>query len=187
MRKIFVLLFLSVVSYAFSARVKDKQPYPGGKFTIYRLTLKDKKGTEGSLKHPEYYLSAKALQRRQRQGLTVDSTDLPISATYLQRLKSQKVEVIGKSKWNNTVLVKTTDDAVLKQLEADNAEVGAVGKASVDRLADSRDGVQLSIFQLDDPVLSQIRDEILHLDIDHLTPMDALNKLNDIKKILLGR
>ncbi len=116
MRKIFVLLFLSVVSYAFSARVKDKQPYPGGKFTIYRITLKDKKGTEGSLYHPEYYLSAKALQRRQRQGLTVDSTDLPISATYLQRLRSQKVEVIGKSKWNNFVLVKTTDDAVLKQL-----------------------------------------------------------------------
>lgn len=49
------------------------------------------------------------------------------------------------------------------------------------------DGMQMSLFQLDDPVLSQIRDEILHLDIDHLTPMDALNKLNDIKRILNGK
>ena len=78
-------------------------------------------------------------------------------------------------------------NAVLKQLEAYNAEVGAVGKASVDRLADSRDGVQLSIFQLDDPVLSQVRDEILGLDINNLTPVEALNKLNDIKKIVTGK
>lgn len=48
-------------------------------------------------------------------------------------------------------------------------------------------GVQLSFFQLDDPVLSQIRDEILRVDIDNLTPMAALNKLNDIKKILTGK
>ena len=48
-------------------------------------------------------------------------------------------------------------------------------------------GVQLSMFQLDDPVLTQIRDEILHLDVDRLTPLEALNKLNDIKRILRGR
>ena len=76
---------------------------------------------------------------------------------------------------------------ILKQLEADNAEVGSVGKPSVERLADSRDGMQLSIFQLDDPVLSQVRDEILGLDINNLTPVEALNKLNDIKKIVTGR
>jgi DNA mismatch repair protein MutS len=78
-------------------------------------------------------------------------------------------------------------NVVLKQLEADNAEVGAVGKTNVDRLADTRDGMQLSIFQLDDPVLSQVRDEILGLDINNLTPVEALNKLNDIKKIVTGR
>ncbi len=50
-----------------------------------------------------------------------------------------------------------------------------------------KDGVQLSFFQLDDPVLSQIRDEILGLDINNLTPVEALNKLNEIKKILMGR
>lgn len=75
---------------------------------------------------------------------------------------------------------------ILKQLEADNAQVGSAGKPNVENVA-TTDGMQMSLFQLDDPVLSQIRDEILHLDIDHLTPMDALNKLNDIKRILNGK
>ena len=75
---------------------------------------------------------------------------------------------------------------ILKQLEADYAQVGSAGKPNVENVA-TTDGMQMSLFQLDDPVLSQIRDEILHLDIDHLTPMDALNKLNDIKRILNGK
>ena len=75
---------------------------------------------------------------------------------------------------------------ILKELEADNAQVGSVGKAAVERLDQSREGVQLSFFQLDDPVLTQIRDEILGLDVNNLTPVEALNKLNDIKKILKG-
>ena len=72
---------------------------------------------------------------------------------------------------------------VLKQLEKDNQGVStsAVGKTV------SNDGYQLSFFQLDDPVLSQIRDEILNLDVNNLTPIEALNKLNDIKKILKGK
>ncbi|RKW59760.1 MAG: DNA mismatch repair protein MutS [Prevotella sp.] len=75
---------------------------------------------------------------------------------------------------------------VLKQLEADNAQVGSVSKPSLKHLDESREGLQLSLFQLDDPVLCQIRDEILHLDVNHLTPVEALNKLNDIKKIVGG-
>jgi DNA mismatch repair protein MutS len=54
---------------------------------------------------------------------------------------------------------------------------------SVDQIAPTREGLQLSFYQLEDPVLKQIRDEILHLDIDNLTPVQALNKLNEIKKI----
>ena len=77
-------------------------------------------------------------------------------------------------------------NVILKELEADNAQVGSVGKAAVERLDQSREGVQLSFFQLDDPVLTQIRDEILGLDVNNLTPVEALNKLNDIKKILKG-
>ena len=75
---------------------------------------------------------------------------------------------------------------ILKELEKDNSQVGSVGKAAVEHLDQSRDGMQLSFFQLDDPVLSQIRDEILGLDVNNLTPVEALNKLNDIKKIVKG-
>lgn len=77
-------------------------------------------------------------------------------------------------------------NVILKQLENDNSQVGNVGKP-LGEVANSREGMQLSFFQLDDPVLSQIRDEILGLDINNLTPLEALNKLNDIKKIVSGR
>ena len=77
-------------------------------------------------------------------------------------------------------------NVILKQLESDNAQVGTVGKPTAE-IAQSREGMQLSFFQLEDPVLSQIRDEILGLDINNLTPMEALNKLNDIKKIVGGK
>jgi len=77
-------------------------------------------------------------------------------------------------------------NVILKQLEADNAQVGKVGKPTTE-IAQSREGMQLSFFQLDDPVLCQVRDEILGLDINNLTPVEALNKLNDIKKIIKGK
>ena len=77
-------------------------------------------------------------------------------------------------------------NVILKQLEADNASVGTVGKPTAE-IAQSREGMQLSFFQLDDPVLSQVRDEILGLDVNNLTPLEALNKLSDIKKIVSGR
>ena len=77
-------------------------------------------------------------------------------------------------------------NVILKQLEADNASVGTVGKPTAE-IAASREGMQLSFFQLDDPVLCQVRDEILGLDVNNLTPLEALNKLNDIKKIVGGK
>ena len=77
-------------------------------------------------------------------------------------------------------------NVILKQLETDNASVGTVGKPTAE-IAQSREGMQLSFFQLDDPVLCQVRDEILGLDVNNLTPIEALNKLNDIKKIVSGK
>ena len=76
-------------------------------------------------------------------------------------------------------------NAILKQLESENAQVGKT--AATKGIAEQRNAMQLSFFQLDDPVLCQIRDEILGLDINNLTPVEALNKLNDIKKIVSGR
>ena len=79
-------------------------------------------------------------------------------------------------------------NVILKELEKDNEGVGQAGKPSTaERLAKHEDGVELSFFQLDDPVLRQIRDEIIGLDINNLTPVEALNKLNEIKRIVTGR
>lgn len=78
-------------------------------------------------------------------------------------------------------------NTVLKELEQDNAEVGAAAKPNTAKIAAHRKGMELSFFQLDDPILTQIRDEILELDVNNLTPVEALNKLNDIKKILKGK
>jgi DNA mismatch repair protein MutS len=77
-------------------------------------------------------------------------------------------------------------DHILKELETDNRKKGISSKPLAE-VSETRGGMQLSFFQLDDPVLCQIRDEILNLDINSLTPIDALNKLNDIKKIVRGR
>ena len=86
----------------------------------------------------------------------------------------------------NTKGMLGTANVILKQLEAENASVGSVGKPTTE-IAASREGMQLSFFQLDDPVLCQVRDEILGLDVNNLTPLEALNKLNDIKKIVSGK
>jgi len=85
-------------------------------------------------------------------------------------------------------------NTILKQLESEassvgrsqGGKVGAVGKPTAE-IAQSREGMQLSFFQLDDPVLCQVRDEILGLDVNNLTPIEALNKLNDIKRIVTGK
>ena len=77
-------------------------------------------------------------------------------------------------------------NVILKELESENAQVGTVGKPTAE-IAQSREGMQLSFFQLDDPILCQVRDEILGLDVNNLTPLEALNKLNEIKKIVSGK
>ena len=76
-------------------------------------------------------------------------------------------------------------EQILAQLESSNGKGEIKGVAP--EIADTREGMQLNFFQLDDPVLSQIRDEIINLDVNNLTPLEALNKLNDIKKILKGK
>lgn len=74
---------------------------------------------------------------------------------------------------------------ILKQLESENRQNG-IAKPTAE-IASSRGGMQLSFFQLDDPVLSQVRDEILQVDINNLTSVEALNKLNEIRKIITGK
>ena len=77
-------------------------------------------------------------------------------------------------------------NTILKQLESDNRQQGISGKPLTE-VSENRSGMQLSFFQWDDQILCQIRDEILNLDVNNLTPIEALNKLNDIKKIVRGK
>ena len=78
-------------------------------------------------------------------------------------------------------------EQILHQLEHENRQTGTAAATPASKASSaSQEGIQLSFFQLDDPVLCQIRDEILHLDVNNLTPLEALNKLNDIKRIIKG-
>ena len=76
-------------------------------------------------------------------------------------------------------------EQILKQLETDNRQSGIA--KPVGKIAEQREGYQLSFFKLDDPILEQIRDEIKNLDVNNLTPIDALNKLNEVKRIITGK
>jgi DNA mismatch repair protein MutS len=76
---------------------------------------------------------------------------------------------------------------ILEQLEKENSRTGTSLQTSVEKVDKSQEAYQLSFFQLDDPVLKSIRDEILNIEINELTPLDALNKLNEIKKIVSGK
>ena len=76
---------------------------------------------------------------------------------------------------------------ILKQLETENRQTGSLSGKKITEGSASTGGMQLSFFQLDDPILCQIRDELLNLDVNNLTPLEALNKLNDIKRILKGK
>mgnify|MGYP000403059892 CR=1 FL=1 len=82
-------------------------------------------------------------------------------------------------------IVKRSNE-ILKQLESENRQEGIGGKP-VKAIASAAEGYQLSFFQLDDPVLSQVRDEIKNLDVNNLTPLEALNKLSEIKRIITGK
>ncbi len=76
-------------------------------------------------------------------------------------------------------------EVILKQMEENNRK-GNIKKPIGDMI-EKREGYQLSFFRLDDPILSQVRDEIINLDVNNLTPLEALNKLNEIKKIVKGK
>lgn len=83
---------------------------------IYRYMLIDKKGTPYSIKAPEQFLSAKSIERRKRQGLSIDETDLPVSPAYLRQFRQAGAEIIGVSRWQNAVIVRSTDTLFLQRL-----------------------------------------------------------------------
>lgn len=128
-RLITCLLVAVICQIPSNVSASTRKKYPGGKCYIWRYTLKDKQGSPYSFEHPGRWLSHKAVERRKRQGIVLDSTDLPVSAKYLrqienslsqrqQREKRSKAEwvIVGTSRWNNTVLVRSNDTTLLKHL-----------------------------------------------------------------------
>lgn len=85
---------------------------------IYRVAFNDKQGSVGDLTKPHKFLSKKAVERRRRQGLSLDSTDLPVSRLYLRQLSIIDCKVIGTSRWNNTALVRTADSDAVNRIAA---------------------------------------------------------------------
>ena len=136
------------------AGTNEKKKYPGGKYYIYRYTLKDKQGSPYSIEHPGRWLSHKSVERRKRQGLSVDSTDLPVSNKYLRQIEKTSSEtakrsekrstewlIIGTSRWNNTVLVRSNDTAIFRSI----ATLPFVAKA--ERVWESPDSIQKMVKQ----------------------------------------
>ena len=129
LRLIICVLIATICHIPTCAGSSLRKKYPGGKYYIWRYTLKDKQGTTYSLDHPGRWLTHRSVERRKRQGIAVDSTDLPVSARYLRQIeqalkeplgngrkKSSEWNIIGTSRWNNTVLVRSNDTLLLNRL-----------------------------------------------------------------------
>lgn len=97
----------------------DMVSFPGGKCQMYRLYLKDKDldHTLFSVNRPSEFLSQRSIDRRKRQGIPVDLTDLPVAPAYEQQVAEAGIEIVGKSKWNNTLLIRIHKDKELHKLE----------------------------------------------------------------------
>lgn len=115
---IFIMIVLAVEPKEAVAVVSGRVKHPAGKAFLFRVTLRDKHGTPFTLHQADRFLSGKAVERRRRQCLDVDSTDLPVSPVYVRRVVETGVEVVGRSKWNNTLLVKTCGREQMKAVEA---------------------------------------------------------------------
>ena len=129
LKTILCMIAVLFATTTLASTTSSKKEYPGGRYYIWRYTLKDKQGTTYSLDHPGRWLSHKSIERRRRQGLQLDSTDLPVSHLYLKNIekaasslthqtKKTPTEwtIIGISRWQNTVLVRSNDSTLLRHL-----------------------------------------------------------------------
>ena len=119
----FLIMALSLMAHedrAFRITETDMVSFPGGRCMMYRLYLRDKdlQHTPFSVSRPEQFLSARSIERRKRQGLSVDVTDLPIAPAYLDSVSRTEIEIVGQSKWNNTLLVKIHKEKELNKLNS---------------------------------------------------------------------
>ena len=104
------LLLSSITMHAAKMKLLDSKYY------IYRFVLRDKAATSYSLDAPQQFLSPKSLERRRRQGISVDSTDLPVCKAYIHQFEVRGVKILGTSRWQNTILGQSADSALLNLL-----------------------------------------------------------------------
>ncbi len=116
MKKILTAALCLLISLGAQARKSDNPDF--APFYKYRVYLKDKKNSDFSIRHPEQFLSQKAIERRKRQGLKITESDLPVSKKYLDEVANCGVELLHCSKWNNTVLVQTSDTTLMDKVLA---------------------------------------------------------------------
>lgn len=117
MKKLFSLVLLATIALTGTAQMEGLYSYKKlDKAYRYRVYLKDKKNSPYSLKHPEQFLSQRALERRQRYGIKVDRLDLPVSPNYLQVLRDAGLRIHNVSKWQNTAVVETTDTTLMNRV-----------------------------------------------------------------------
>ena len=109
MRKLFFLLLFILAAVGASARQDTLK---------YRISLKDKAATTYSLEHPEAFLSEKAIERRRKQNLPIDSTDLPVCRKYVDEIRRQGVKIVVTGKWENFVTVSCNDSALVERIAA---------------------------------------------------------------------
>ncbi len=103
-----ILLFFASLMFAFSTQAQDTLKY--------RINLTDKAATEYSLKKPQKFLSKKAIERRKRQGLRIDSTDLPVCQTYIDAIRNVGVKIVVTGKWDNFVTVSCNDSTLIDRI-----------------------------------------------------------------------
>ena len=115
MNRTILLILIPLLTLSISAAT-TKTRYPGPKCYIFRYTLTDKGPTSYSLDVPQHFLSQKSLERRQRQGLAIDSTDLPVSKHYVKLFTTRQTQVVGTSRWQQTIVVRSSDSLALARL-----------------------------------------------------------------------
>ena len=115
MKRIITAALCMLIALGASATQRDQAFTP---FYKYRVYLKDKKDCGFSVKHPEEFLSQRTIERRKRQGIKINESDLPVSRKYLNEVENCGVELLHCSKWNNTVLVQTTDTMLMEKVKA---------------------------------------------------------------------
>ena len=121
MKRIVTIYCIFLVAVCLMASTQGKSPrvkYPWKNSHTFRITLADKKGCGYSIEKPRQFLSAKAIERRKRQNIAIDSTDLPVTRRYVMSIlaKAEESALVGTSKWNNTVVVNLTDTSAVKDI-----------------------------------------------------------------------